>query len=315
MEKKVVVIGSLNYDVCLKQERLPKEGETYFADNVEYCSGGKGANQAVQAAKLGVPTYLVGCIGADDQGEFLKESIRQYGVRTDYLKKINGSSGMSVAQSLYDGGVRASVVKGTNNMVSKADIDALDTFLNPGDIAVFQLEIPIPVVEYAIQFCKERGCYVILNGAPAAFVDEEILKLVNLFIVNEIEAEFYCGREISSKEKALEEIQRMAANLGNVCIYTLGKAGSVICTAGQTEFVPAKKVQEVESTGAGDSFIGGICYALIQDMDIFAAARFATCCSAMTVCKTGGQPAMPVLEEVMELYQAYETEGKGGIAI
>lgn len=300
-EKKVVVIGSLNYDVCLKQGHLPEEGETCFADRVEYCSGGKGANQAVQAAKLGVPAYMVGCIGTDGQGTFLKETIESYGVRTDYLKVVDGNSGMSVAQSLYDGGVRASVVKGSNDMVTKEDVDALDGFLSPGDMVVFQLEIPIPVVEYAIRFCRQRGCYVILNGAPAAAVDEEVLKLVNLFIVNEVEAGFYCGQEISSTEAAMEEIQKMTANLGNTCIYTLGKAGSVVCQNGRTELVPSRKVQAVESTGAGDSFIGGICYALIQGMDIFQAARFATCCSARTVCRTGGQPAMPVLEEVMEM--------------
>lgn len=301
-EKKVVVIGSLNYDVCLKQKRLPDEGETCFADSVEYCSGGKGANQAVQAGKLGVSTYMVGCIGTDVQGEFLKENIEKYGVRTDYLRKVEGSSGMSVAQSLYDGGARASVVKGSNNMVSTADVDRLDGFLHPGDIAVFQLEIPVPVVEYAIRFCRERGCYVILNGAPATEIDKEILRAVHLFIVNELEAEFYCGCKIASKEIALEEIQKMSADLGNQCIYTLGKAGAVVCSGGHTEFVPPKKVQAVESTGAGDSFIGGICHALIHGMDIFQAAGFAACCSAKTVCRTGGQPAMPVLEEVMEMY-------------
>lgn len=304
MEKKVVVIGSLNYDVCLKQERLPREGETYFADSVEYCSGGKGANQAVQAAKLGVPTYVVGCIGTDSQGKFLKSNIEQYGVHTDYLKVVDGNSGMSVAHSLYDGGARASVVKGSNDMVTKADVDALKGFLRPGDIAVFQLEIPIPVVEYAIRFCKDLGCYIILNGAPAAPIEEETLKLVDLFIVNEVEAGFYCGREIASVEAAAEEIQKMTAYLKNACIYTLGKAGSVVCTDGMYEFVPSRKVEAVESTGAGDSFIGGLCYALIQDMDLFAAAKFATCCSAKTVCRTGGQPAMPVLNEVMELYCA-----------
>ena len=98
MERKVVVIGSLNYDVCLKQDHIPEEGETCFADQVEYCSGGKGANQAVQAAKLGVNTYMVGCVGSDSQGGFLKENIEQYGVRTDFLKIVEGSSGMSVAQ-------------------------------------------------------------------------------------------------------------------------------------------------------------------------------------------------------------------------
>jgi ribokinase len=303
MEKKVVVIGSLNYDVCVKQEKLPEEGETCFADSVEYCSGGKGANQAVQAAKLGAPTYMVGCIGSDVQGQFLKKTIEQYGVHTDYLKQVDGSSGMSVAQSLYDGGARASVVKGSNAEVTTDDVDALDGFLNPGDIVVFQLEIPIPVVEYAIRFCKEHGCYVILNGAPAAEVERDVLKLVDLFIVNEVEAGFYGGREISSTEIASEAVREMTEALGNTCIFTLGKEGSVVGSGAECRFIPSQKVQAVESTGAGDSFIGGLCYALIQKMDIFEAAKFATCCSAKTVTKTGGQPAMPTLGEVMQMYQ------------
>ena len=303
MDKKVIVIGSLNYDVCLKQERLPEEGETYFADSVEYCSGGKGANQAVQAAKLGVPTYMAGCIGDDTSGLFLKENLERYDVHLDYLKTLHGNSGMSVAQSLYDGGVRASVVLGTNARVTIEDVDALANFIQPGDLVVLQLEIPIPVVEYAISFCRKKGAFVILNAAPASPVSEEALKQTDLFIVNELEAGFYSGTEIDSTEKAVEEIHKMVGRLGNTCIFTLGKAGSIVCRGDRHEFVPSRKVQAVESTGAGDSFIGGLCYALIQGMDIYEAAKFATCCSARTVCKTGGQPAMPVLEEVLELYR------------
>lgn len=301
MAAKVVVIGSLNYDICLKQERMPEEGETYFADTVNYCSGGKGANQAVQAAKLGVPTYIVGCIGSDMMGQFLKDTLEQYHVHTDYLKGCEGNSGMSVAQSLYDGGVRASVVRGANDLVSVADVQRLDGFLEPGDIVVLQLEIPIPVVEYAISFAKGRGCYVILNGAPAAKLNEAALKQVDLFIINEVEASFYCSRPVTARAEAELEIRNMTDYLGNICIYTLGKLGAVVCQGERVEFIPAKKVQAVESTGAGDSFIGGLCYGIVNQMDIFAAARFATCCSAKTVCKTGGQPAMPTLEEVREM--------------
>ena len=304
MEKKAVVIGSLNYDVCLKQERFPVEGETYFADSVNYCSGGKGGNQAVQAAKLGVPTYMVGCIGDDVSGEFLKENLEKYGVHTEYLKIRHGNSGMSVAQSLYDGGVRASVVRGTNDLVTKEDIEELDGFLNPGDIAVFQLEIPFSVIEYAVHFCKERGCFVILNGAPAGDISRETLKEVDLFIVNELEAEYFCGQPIPDKDAAMTEIQKMSRELSNICIYTLGKAGSVVCDGEKAEFVPSRKVEAVESTGAGDSFIGGLCYGMIQGMDVFEAARFATCCSAKTVCKIGGQPSMPFLDEVLEIYHS-----------
>lgn len=302
MYNKVLVIGSLNYDVCLKLARLPEEGETNFADSVEYCSGGKGANQAVQAAKLGLPVYMAGCIGEDDSGDFLKRTVEGYGVHTDYLKRVPGNSGMSVAQSLYDGGIRASVVRGANDCVTKEDIDALCDVITPETIVVFQLEIPLETIFYAIDLCREKGAYIILNGAPAAAVPEETLKKLDLFIVNEVEASFYGSTQITSKEKAEEEIVRMTDRLGAACIFTLGKAGSVVSSGGRTEFVPSKKVQAVESTGAGDSFIGGLCYGLVHEMDIFEASQFATCCSAKTVCKTGGQPAMPTLEEVMEIY-------------
>ena len=232
MYDKVVVIGSLNYDVCLKLERLPEEGETNFADSVEYCSGGKGANQAVQAAKLGLPVYMVGCIGEDASGAFLKETVEGYGVRTDYLKTVPGNSGMSVAQSLYDGGIRASVVRGANDCVSKADIDAIADVITPETIVVFQLEIPISTILYAIDVCREKGAYILLNGAPAAALPEESLKKLDLFIVNEVEASFYGSVEIDSVEKAESEIVKMSDRLSATCIFTLGKAGSVVSMPG-----------------------------------------------------------------------------------
>ena len=303
MSRRVIVIGSLNYDICMKQERLPEEGETYCADSVEYCSGGKGGNQAVQAAKLGLETYMAGCIGDDESGKFLKANMEKYGVHTDWLKTVHGQSGMSVATSLYDGGIRASIVHGANFQVTTEDIDGLANFLQPQDLVVFQLEIPVPIIEYAIRICKSKNCYVILNAAPAVEISYETRKQVDMFIVNEVEAAFYAKTEIPDEKHAMKEVSKMAQELENICIFTLGKAGSVVCKGERCEFVPSLKVHAVESTGAGDSFVGGICYGLIHHMDIFEAVRFATCCGAKTVEKTGGQPAMPYLDEVMELYQ------------
>ena len=219
-KNKVVVIGSLNYDICLKQKALPKEGETCFADSVSYCSGGKGANQAVQAAKLGIPTYMVGCVGRDHMGSFLLDSLKKYRVNTDFIRIGETDTGMAVAQSLYDGGVRASVVQGANGLVEKKDIDALKGLLCPGDIAVFQLEIPVPVIAYAMAFCRERGCTVLLNAAPALPIPEELMRMADVFIVNEIEAEFFTGEPCIDPEKARPPIEALAGKLGNCCIFT-----------------------------------------------------------------------------------------------
>lgn len=299
MFDKVVVIGSLNYDICLKLKALPEEGETNFADSVEYCSGGKGANQAVQAAKLGLNVYMAGCIGEDDTGNFLKNSIEQYGVRTEYLKRVPGYSGMSVAQSLYDGGIRASVVHGANYCVTREQIDELKPLITPNTIVVLQLEIPLETVTYAIDVSRKEGAFVMLNGAPAAALPEETLRKVNLFILNEIEAGFFCNTRIETVQEAKDQILRLSKRLETNCIFTLGKNGSVLCSDNKVWEISSRKVQAIESTGAGDSFIGGLCYGLVNNMEMVDACEFATVCSAITVQKVGGQPAMPSLGEIM----------------
>ena len=176
MKNKVFVVGSLNYDVCLVQQRFPDEGETRIADSVTYCSGGKGANQAVQAAKLGIETYMIGCIGHDSQGIFLKSEIEKYGVRTDFLRVIAGNSGISVAQSLGKGDVRASIVGGANLCISTKDIDRAFEVINEGDFLVLQLEIPVQTVEYAITRGHEKGCVILINAAPALPISSDALK-------------------------------------------------------------------------------------------------------------------------------------------
>ncbi len=300
MKNKVFVVGSLNYDVCLVQQRFPEEGETCLADSVTYCSGGKGANQAVQAAKLGLETYMIGCIGNDTQGVFLKSEIEKYGVHTDFLREIKGNSGMSVAQSLGKGDVRASIVGGANLCVSTKDIDRAFETVNKGDYLVLQLEIPIPTVEYAIMKGREKGCVILINAAPALPISSDALKKTDYFIVNEVEAKSYSGMEINSKEDAYKVCSYLKKEYENTCIITLGKLGSVIGSGSEFKLIPALSVAAVESTGAGDSFIGGLCYSLICGKNIFEAAEFATKCSAHTVCRVGGQPAMPNLYDLSE---------------
>ena len=153
---------------------------------------------------------MVGCIGDDTAGMFLKGELQKYCVCTDYMHTVHGKSGMSVAQSLYDGGVRASVVRGANCSVNTEMINELEELISPGDIAVFQLEIPVSVTEYGIKQCKQKGAFVILNAAPAVPISEEILKLADVFVFNEVEAEFYCHHVIDGKETALREIRKMA---------------------------------------------------------------------------------------------------------
>ena len=298
MNKKITVIGSLNYDVILKIPRLPFKGETLTANGATFSAGGKGANQAVQAAKLKTPTYMVGCVGTDASADFLVNTAKEYGVNVDYIRKVPGSSGMGVINAVEDGSVYACIVRGANFEVTKEDVDNAMPILKESGVCILQNEIPVEIIAYAIDKAKEAGCTVVLNAAPAIELPEECLSKVDILVVNEVEAEFYCHEKIDSVEKANTEIKKMAEKYNNNVIFTLGKDGAVAYENGTIEFIPAMKVDAIETTGAGDSYIGAVSHSIIEGKSLIEACKFATKCSAITVCRMGAQPSMPTLEDV-----------------
>lgn len=298
MRDKITVIGSLNYDIILKMQRLPECGETMPVDGATFSAGGKGANQGVQAAKLGVKTYMVGCVGEDSQGEFMLASAEKYGLDTTHVRKVAEPTGMGVVNAVEDGSVYACIVRGANFAMSKADIDAAEDILKESEIVILQMEIPQEINEYAIDKAKECGCKVLINAAPAAEFPEEYMKKCDIIVVNEVEAAFYLKEEITDEEQARQGAKKLAQTYDTDIIMTLGKAGSVVYDKGEITFIPSHKVNAIETTGAGDSFIGGVGYALIQGMSLTKACEFATGCSAITVCRLGAQASMPTLEEV-----------------
>lgn len=298
MNKKITVIGSLNYDVILKIPRLPFKGETLTANGAAFSAGGKGANQAVQAAKLKTPTYMVGCVGTDASADFLVNTAKEYGVNVDYIRKVPGSSGMGVINAVEDGSVYACIVRGANFEVTKEDVDNAMPILKESGVCILQNEIPVEIIAYAIDKAKEAGCIIVLNAAPAIELPEECLSKVDILVVNEVEAEFYCHEKIDSVEKAKTEIKKMAEKYNNNVIFTLGKDGAVAYENGTIEFIPAMKVDAIETTGAGDSYIGAVSHSIIEGKSLIEACKFATKCSAITVCRMGAQPSMPTLEDV-----------------
>lgn len=298
MKDKITVIGSLNYDIILKISRLPYKGETLPANDAAYSAGGKGANQAVQAAKLHTPTYMVGCVGTDAAADFLVSTAKQYGVNTDYIRKVPGSSGMGIINAIDDGSVFACIVRGANYEITKQDIDHAMPALKESKVCILQNEIPVEMIEYAIDKAKEAGCIVVLNAAPAIELEDEYLAKADILVVNEVEAAFYCKTEIDSIEKAKEEIKKIAEKYGNNVIFTLGKDGAVVYEYGKIEVIPSMKVDAVETTGAGDSYVGAVSHSIVKGLGLGEACKFATKCSAVTVCRYGAQPSMPTLEEI-----------------
>lgn len=298
MRDKIVVIGSLNYDIILKIPRLPDCGETLPADNAAFSAGGKGANQAVQAAKLGVKTYMVGCVGEDAHGDYLLKTARNYGVNTDYIRRCDETTGMGVVNAVEDGSVFACIVRGANFAITKKDVDRAEELLKEASLVILQMEIPQEINEYAIKKAKSCGCKVLMNAAPAAEIPEEYLRQCDIIVVNEVEAGFYLKEEVETVVQAQQGALALARKYGADIIITLGKAGAVVSEKENVTFIPSKKVEAVETTGAGDSFIGGVGYGLLQGKSLAAACEFATCCSAITVCRLGAQASMPTLDEV-----------------
>ena len=256
----ISVVGSLNYDILMKQERLPMQGETYTADSVSYEGGGKGANQAVQCAKLGVPTYMIGKVGSDNFGDILLEKLDGYGVHTDYVGRSSLNTGLGIVHVLNDGAVYASIITGANFDMTQEDIRQMEDIIFNSRIIILQMEIPVGIVEMIIKKAREHGVYVILNAAPAKEISKEALQRVDCLVVNETEASFYAGEEIKDAETARQHAHKLTELTNGTVIITLGKNGSILCDGNSCTFIPSVKVDAIETTGAGDSYIGAFAY-------------------------------------------------------
>ena len=301
--KQVIVIGSANYDIIFKVSSLPESGETLAANEILKRAGGKGANQAVQLAKLGVETYFVGCVGNDEAGTIITKELVKYGVHTDFLRKVSESTGMGIVHSLPDGSVFATISKGANYKITKEDIDAAEECIKKSEYMLLQLEIPYDVVVYAMEKAEKYGVKVVLNAAPAGELPEGVMSKVDYLAVNEVEAGYYLQKEIRDMETAIKLLPefRNKMNSAMTVICTLGKEGAVICGDYCAKIFPAK-TDVLETTGAGDSFLGGFVYSLCENKNDEEAGKFASYCSAVTISSVGAQESMPNLVEIVNKF-------------
>ncbi|MBT2758066.1 ribokinase [Mesobacillus foraminis] len=295
--QQVAVIGSLNYDLLLKQERLPKKGETFTADDLIQGPGGKGANQAAQCAKLGLSTSMIGKVGEDRFGDALIGSLQAFGVNVDYIGK-KGTTGMGIVNVLPDGDYHSTLLRGANYLVTKEDIDRSLEVITGCQYILLQQEIPQSIVEYIIEKTRDAQCQIVLNNAPARDVSETSLAAVDILVVNETEAEFMTGCKVTSVESANEVAQNLVKKVKNTVIVTLGALGVVVATREESIYTPANKVEAVDATGAGDSFIGAFVFGLIEGYTLQKAIDLATSASSITVSRAGGSESFPTLREL-----------------
>lgn len=300
---KVFVIGSLNMDLTIKSPKVPDCGMTVTGNGFLATAGGKGANQAVACAKLGAKTFMAGCVGNAFATELL-DSLKQSGVDTQFVeKRCDVSSGIAVIL-VVDGDNRIVLDRGANGKVDRALVDRALGAANKGDILILQLEIPIETVEYALRLAKEKGMTTVLNPAPAAPVSDSALSYSDYFTPNQTEAQFYTGIYPDDEGSIRTCVDCLRGKGIKNVIITLGKLGSVGYFGDKCVRVNATKVETVDTTAAGDTYIGGFAAGLCAGKTQDEAMRFASVASALAVTKRGAQSSIPTLKDVESFFKS-----------
>ena len=297
--KKVVVVGSINMDLVTRCKRAPKGGETLFGEEFSQVSGGKGANQAVAIGKLGTNVIMLGKIGKDSFGKDMLVSMEKNGVNIQHIEEGEKATGIAKIIVEESGQNRILVVAGANSEVDKEYVDRHLAAIKESDIVVTQLEIPIETVEYTLKKAKEFGKITILNPAPARELSDEIIKNSDFIIPNESELALITGMAVETEEEIKKAGKKLLDMGVKNLIITLGSKGSLHLNRDKCEFHSAYKVKAIDTTAAGDSFIGGVVRELNGD-NISEAIEFGTKVSAIAVTKKGAQTSIPTIEEVIK---------------
>ena len=297
--KKVVVVGSTNTDMVVKSERIPAPGETILGGRFLMNPGGKGANQAVAAARLGGDVTFVAKVGDDLFGREAKGLFAKEGIRTEYVQ-TDASEPSGVALIMVDakGENCIAVASGANGALSPGDIGAARGAIETAGVLLMQLETPLETVRCAARWAAAKGVPVILNPAPACALPAELLKCVDLITPNESEAELLTGVKVTDEATAQAAAAALCAKGVRRVVITMGARGAFIFAEGKGFFVPAFKVQAVDTTAAGDVFNGALAVALTEGLPLTEAVRFAAKAASISVTRMGAQASAPYRTEV-----------------
>jgi len=303
-KKPIIVVGSINIDLVANTERIPGAGETVTGQDFQIHHGGKGANQAVAAARLGYPVQMIGRVGDDAFGSQLRTGLETAGVDTASVATTPGSSGVAVIVVSGSGENSIVVIPGANAHVTPADLDANIEILRSAGLVLTQLEIPLETVLHLASICAREGVPLILDPAPARELPQDLFRHVAWFTPNETEAAFFAGNTAgttSARDQA--PIAKILLEKGvQGVILKLGSQGAYIASAdGLAQSIQSFPVHAVDTTAAGDCFNGTFAVGLLLGKSPVESARFASAASAISVTRPGAQPSMPEMAEVGQL--------------
>lgn len=304
MTNKVVILGSTNVDQFLTVERYAQPGETLHVEEAQKAfGGGKGANQAIATARMQADTTFITKIGTDGVADFILEDFKVAHIDTSYIiKTAEAKTGQAFITVNAEGQNTIYVYGGANmTMTSEDVINAKDAIIN-ADFVVAQLEVPIPAIISAFEIAKAHGVTTVLNPAPAKALPNELLSLIDIIVPNETEAELLSGIKVTN-EQSMKDNANYFLSIGiKTVLITLGKQGTYFATKNQSQHIEAYKVNAIDTTAAGDTFIGAFVSRLNKSQDNLAdAIDFGNKASSLTVQKHGAQASIPLLEEVNQV--------------
>ncbi|MEM9671556.1 MAG: ribokinase [Bacteroidota bacterium] len=302
MNQSIVVIGSSNIDMIAQVSHFPKPGETVGDATYSQAYGGKGANQAVAAARAGGQVTFISSVGNDLFGKTMLSNFSDEGMNTDYITQSDQyPSGTALILVNREGENCIAVAPGANGQLSPQLIDQARIAISGAEIILLQLEIPLETVAYVVELASGLGKKVMLNPAPAQPLEDSLLKRLHLLVLNETEAELLVGHPVQSDEQIAQAAQSLLDKRVEVVIITLGARGSYYATRKEQKMVSAYRVQPVDTTGAGDTFCGALAAALSRKQKLGEAVSFANAAAALATTKLGAQPSAPKEADVLAL--------------
>ena len=298
----VFVLGSINQDFVLKVERRPSPGETVTNAELSTHNGGKGANQAAAAALLSASVAFLGRVGDDEFGEPLVRALEEKGIDTSLVERASdASTGAAFITVTPDGENAITVAPGANRSLTPEDVEAASEAIAGARVLVAQMEIPVKTVQRAVEVADDKGTRAVVNLAPTFEVPRELLEKLDPLVVNEHEAAFLLGREVGGVEGAIAAAPELLSLGPRSVVITVGEHGAIFTNSETAEHLPAPEVEVVDTTGAGDAFVGALAARLAHDASLEEAVAYAVRAGAAAVTKEGAQGALPTSETVEAL--------------